>query len=423
MTAPDSVADRDGVAGRRYAVVAGGGTAGHLQPALAIAEALVARGHDRASIEFLGSERGQDAATLSGRGFAVTLLPGRGIVRSLAPRALARNARSTYELVVAVVRGVGVVGRARPRVVVAVGGYASLAGAVGALVHRVPLVLVNVDAVPGAANRLFGRFARASAVGWEGNPLPRAVVTGTPVRPEIAAADRTPTGRAAARAQLGLPDDRSVVVVFGGSLGARQINRAVDGAAGRWRDRDDLAIYHIVGRRDWGEYCDDPAVERVPPLPGAGAGGGPVAVSGAGFPSDDAHGHRGLDLVRVAYEQRMAAVYAAADLVVCRAGAMTVAELAAAGTPAVLVPLPGAPGDHQTANARVLERAAAAVLLPDADCTPVGLAGVVEALVADPGRLAAMGAAAASLGRPDAADAGAAVVEANARPADGRVAA
>ena len=106
----------------------------------------------------------------------MTLLPGRGIVRSQAPRDVARNVRSALGLAVAAVRAVAVVGRARPRVVVAVGGYASVAGAVGALVHRVPLVLVNVDAVPGAANRLFGRFARASAVGWAGTPLPRAEI-------------------------------------------------------------------------------------------------------------------------------------------------------------------------------------------------------------------------------------------------------
>ena len=400
MTDPDRMNDRDDLGHGRYALVAGGGTAGHLQPALAIAEALVARGHPRCSIEFLGSERGQDAATLSGRGFPVTLLPGRGIVRSLSAKDLVQNARSVCELGVAAARAVRVVGRTHPRVVVAVGGYASLAGSIGALVHRVPLVLVNVDAVPGAANRLFGRFARASAVGWEGNPLPRSVVTGTPVRPEIAAVDRSPDARAAARRMLGLPVDRSLLVVFGGSLGARQINRAVDGAAARWSDRDDLAIYHIVGRRDWDAYCDDPAVDRIP----------------ATDASADAGGPDGLDLVRVSYEERMAAVYAAADVVVCRAGAMTIAELAAAGVPSVLVPLPGAPGDHQTANARVLERVGAAVLLPDADCTPVGLAGNVEALLADPDRLEAMGRAAGSLGRPDAADSGARVVEANARP-------
>jgi UDP-N-acetylglucosamine:LPS N-acetylglucosamine transferase len=388
--------------------VAGGGTAGHLQPALAIAEALVEAGHERNSIEFVGSQRGQDAATLAGRGFPVTLLPGRGIVRSLTPKDLVRNVESAWELVVAAGRAIRLVGRARPRVVVAVGGYASLAGSVGALVHRVPLVLVNVDAVPGAANRLLGRFAAASAVGWDGTPLPRAVVTGTPVRPEIAAVRRDPAARSEARAALGLPEDRSVVVTFGGSLGARRINQAVDGMAERWAGRGDVAVYQIVGRRDWDAYAavrshaDDDA--------GTGAGAEGERIERAG------PGPGGPELVRVPYEERMPIVYAAADLVVCRAGAMTVAELAAAGVPAVLVPLPGAPGDHQTANARVLERAGAAVLLPDPECTPAGLTTVVEGLLADPDRLGAMGRAAHSVSRPDAAAAGAAVVEARAKP-------
>ncbi len=400
MTGGPDAGEGRSATGGRFALVAGGGTAGHLQPALAIAEALVDVGHDRGTIEFVGSERGQDAATLAGRGFPVTLLPGRGIVRSLAPRDLARNARSAWELVVAAGRAVRLVGRARPRVVVAVGGYASLAGSVGALVHRVPLVLVNVDAVPGAANRLLGRFAAASAVGWAGTPLPRAVVTGTPVRPQIAAVERDPAARATARAALGLPDGRRVVVAFGGSLGARQINRAVDGMAERWTGRDDVVIYHIVGRRDWETYV---------PTGGTGSGRVERAEPGSGGP----------ELVRVPYEERMHAVYAAADLVVCRAGAMTVAELAAAGVPAVLVPLPGAPGDHQTANARVLERAGAAVLLPDPECSPAGLTTVVEGLLADPVRLEAMGRAAGAESRPDAAAAGAAVVEARAKGGDG----
>ena len=295
----------------------------------------------------------------------------------------------------AAARAVTLVGRARPRVVVAVGGYASLAGAVGALFHRVPLVLVNVDAVPGATNRLLGRFAKASAVGWQGNPLPRAVVTGTPVRPAISATERTPAARDAARAELGILPARRLVAVFGGSLGARQINRAVDGLAEQWCGRGDRAIYQIVGRRDWGAYSDDAAVDRIDRSDG---------------------GADGLDLVRVAYENRMSSVYAAADLMVCRAGAMTVAELAAAGVPSVLVPLPGAPGDHQTANARVLEKVGAAVLLSDAACTPAGLAGVVEELLIDSDRLEAMGRAAKGVARPDAAQAGARVVEANALP-------
>ena len=382
----------------RYALVAGGGTAGHLQPALAIAEALVDAGHERGTIEFVGSRRGQDRATLEGRGFPVTLLPGRGIVRRFGPADLVSNIGAVAGLAVAAVEAFALVVRAHPRVVVSVGGYASLPAALAAVVSGVPLVLVNVDAVPGAANRLFGRFARASAVGWPGNPLPRAVVTGTPVRPEITASGRQPGSRREARRSLGLPEDRPTVAVFGGSLGARRLNEAVAGLADLWKDRVDRSVYHIVGRRDWDEQAH----------PGPSVAGG------------DAPAHPGLGLVTVPFEDRMDLVYRAADLVVCRAGAMTVAELAVAGVPSILVPLPGAPGDHQTANARVLERVGASVLLPDAECDAGTLAHRIDLLLDDPSALETMGRAAASAGRPDAAAAGARVVEANARPAAGK---
>jgi UDP-N-acetylglucosamine--N-acetylmuramyl-(pentapeptide) pyrophosphoryl-undecaprenol N-acetylglucosamine transferase len=381
------------VSGGRYALVAGGGTAGHLQPALAIAEALVRAGHGRHTIEFVGSARGQDRATLEGRGFPFTLLPGRGIVRRLDPPDLVRNAGALLGLGVAAVRALGLVMRTRPRVVVSVGGYASLPASLAAVLTGVPLVLINVDAVPGAANRLLGRFARASAVGWEGTPLPRAVVTGTPVRPQITAVDRQPGARRRAREALGLPVDRPTLAVFGGSLGARRINQAVGGLADLWKDRDDRSVYHVVGRRDWDRW-EGSATRAGGSTPGAG-----------------------LMVVAVPYEERMDLVYAAADLVVCRAGAMTVAELAVAGVPSILVPLPGAPGDHQTANARELGRARAAVLLPDDECQAATLATLADRLLDDPAALEAMGRAAASLGRPDAAEAGARVVEAHARPA------
>jgi UDP-N-acetylglucosamine--N-acetylmuramyl-(pentapeptide) pyrophosphoryl-undecaprenol N-acetylglucosamine transferase len=379
---------------RRYALVAGGGTAGHLQPALAIAEALVRRGHARGSIEFVGSSRGQDRAALAGRGFPVTLLPGRGIVRSLSPADLVRNLGALAGLGVGCLRALSLVSRARPAVVVSVGGYASLPAALSAVLLRVPLVLVNVDAVPGAANRLLGRFARASAVGWEGTPLPRSVVTGTPVRPEIAAVKRSHEEQRSARTELGLPPGRLTVAAFGGSLGARRINQAVTELAALWSERDDTSIYHVVGRRDWDESVEN-----------EGVGGERSGESPAG-----------LCYRRVPYEDRMPLVYGAADVVVCRAGAMTVAELAVAGVPAVLVPLPGAPGDHQSANARVLERVGAAVLMPDPTCDGDRLSRVLGELLGDPGRLESMGKAAGNMGRTDAAEAGAAVVEASAKP-------
>ena len=303
----------------------------------------MAAGHDRASIEFVGSRAGQEAHVLAERGFPFTLLPGRGLVRGFRPRDVAANAGAVAGLACASLRAVGIVVRRRPDVVVSVGGYASLPASLAAVACRVPLVLVNVDAVPGAANRLLGRFARAAAVGWEGTPLPHAVVTGTPVRPAIAALAGGSYDRADARRSLGLHEDRSTVVAVGGSLGARRINDAVVGLATRWADRGDLAIYHVVGRRDWD-----------------------------GSPGNRAGGRGGLDYLRVAYEDRMDLVYAAADVVVGRAGAMTVAELAVAGVPALLVPLPGAPGDHQTANARGARAAGARWWFPTRRARPPG---------------------------------------------------
>ncbi len=364
-------------------MVAGGGTAGHVLPALAIGHALVAAGHPQSSIHFVGSRRGIEARLVPDAGFEVTLLPGRGVVRHLDRE----NLGAVAGLVRALAMALGLVARRRPAVVVSVGGYAGLPCALAAVALRVPLVVAESNAVPGGANRLVGRLARASAVAFEGTALPRAVVTGNPVSPEMAAVDRSPEGRAAARTRLGLLEERMVVAVFGGSLGALRINQATLGLARAWADRRDLAIYHVVGRRDWPEVARD-----LPRAPGGG-----------------------LVYQGVEYEEHMDQVLAAADVVVCRAGATSVAELAVAGVPSVLVPLPGAPGDHQTANARAMVDAGGAVLLVDQQCTPTGLAEVLGSLLAQPGRLATMGRAAARRGRPDAASRVVELIESHAR--------
>lgn len=370
---------------RRYAVVAGGGTAGHALPALAVARALAATGIEPGAIELVASRRGPEGSLLGGEGFPLILLPGRGFSRRRSPAALAANVGALVGITEALARSVAATARRRPRVVVSVGGYASFAPAAAAVLLRVPLVLVNVDAVPGLVHRILARFAAATAVAFPGTPMPRAEVTGTPVRDEVRAVARTPERRAAARQKLGLPADRWTVGAFGGSLGARRVNRAVAALATRWADRGDLALYHVVGRRDWeGERCE------------------------GGF--DGALCYR-----RVPFEQHMDLLYEAADVVVCRAGAMTVAELTVAGVPSVLVPLPGAPSDHQRRNAEALVAAGAAVLLPDGDCTPEALGELLEGLRRDPGRVQAMADAARHLGRPDAAQAVAELVRRHAR--------
>lgn len=360
-------------------LLAGGGTAGHTVPAIAVGRALVAAGVDAGDIRFVGSRRGSEGRLVADAGFAITLLPGRGIQRRLTPA----NVGAVVGLAVAFVRALALVVRSRPKAVLSVGGYAGLPVALAAGLLRRPLVLAEANAVPGAANRVVARFARAAAVSFPGTPLPRPVLTGNPVRPEVLSIDRRPAGRAAAAGTLGIPADRVVIGVSGGSLGARKVNGAVRGLADLWAGRGDVAIHHAVGRRDW------PSFEAPPPS--------------------------ALHYRAVEYEDRMDLVLTVADLWVGRAGGSTCAELGVAGVPGVLVPLPGAPGDHQTANARAMADGGAAVLLADADCDADRLAAVLGPLVDDVTRRQAMGAAARAMGHADAAERVAALLLEHAR--------
>jgi UDP-N-acetylglucosamine:LPS N-acetylglucosamine transferase len=378
------------VSAGRGTVIAGGGTGGHVVPSLQVARAMVARGHDPSTIELFGSRRGHEATTWPSLEFPYTLLPGRGIRRSFSPGAVVANVGAVAGLVWACARALGSFLHHRPRVVVIVGGYASFPAGLAAVVTRVPLVSVNTDAVPGAVNGLLGRFAAANAVAFEGTELPRAHVTGTPVRPELSGLDRSPEGRRAGRTGLGLPAGRQTVTAMGGSLGALRINRAVAALAESWDTCDDLTVYHVTGRRDYDEF----------------AGGAPGGESG-----DDG----GLCYRVVPFEERMPQLYSAADVCVSRAGAMSVAELLISGVPAILVPLPGAPRDHQTRNAEAVVALGAAVHVPDPECDGERLAKELEALLTDADRLRAMGEAARRHAHPDAAARIAELVDAHAR--------
>ncbi len=366
-----------------WAIVAGGGTAGHVLPGLAVARVLTARGHPAESIHFVGSTRGLEARLVPEAGFPVTLLPGRGIQRRLT----LDNIGAAWGLLRSFWKGVGLVRLMRPAVVLTLGGYASLACVLGAWLWRVPVVVTEQNARAGAANRIAGRIARACAVPFDETDLPHKVVTGNPVRPEVLAVDRA-TGRTAARAELGVDAGRTMVAVVTGSLGSRRVNDAVVAAIPEWADRDDLVIRHVIGTRDFDGEAPPPDV----PSPG-------------------------LEYHRVRYEDRMDLVLTASDLLIGRSGGTTVAELAEVGLASVLVPLPGAPRDHQTANAGPLARAGGAILVPDAELDADRLLVEVTPLLDEPSRLTAMGIAARSLARPDAADRVADLVEEHARRA------
>lgn len=355
-------------------LITGGGTAGHTNPGIAVAQALVEQGFDRDLIHFVGAARGNEGMLVGEAGFSIDLLPGRGLLRSLRPDALLQNVGSAKDLLVGVVKAVTILRRRRPAVVLCLGGYAAAPASLAALVRRTPIVVSEQNARASAVNRLVGRFAKVCALPYPDVDLPHGVLTGNPIRPAVVQAVQG-LGPAEARRALGLPEDRAVVAVWSGSLGARRVNNAARALAERWADRADLALYHVVGRRDFADFVDHPHTVTA----------GRLIYS------------------TVEYEDRMPELLVSADVAICRAGASTTAELAVAGLPSILVPLPGAPRDHQTANTVELATVGGAMVVTDAALDAGGLGPILELLLDDRPRLDAMAAAARSVGRPDAA--------------------
>jgi UDP-N-acetylglucosamine:LPS N-acetylglucosamine transferase len=344
----------------------------------AVAEALREQGLTANELRYVGSRRGQEAQLLRGE-IKLTLLPGRGIRRSLYPRDVLINFGAVVGLVTAVVMALVLVRRWRPSVVVSVGGYASFAVSCAAVLWHAPLVLVEFDATPGTAHRLFQRYARirCCAFAEDGDNV---VVTGAPLRHAIEDVDRSSTARATSRSSLVPPIElgRDVVVIMTGSLGSTKVNMAVRELARAWAERNDRTLLHVTGRRDYDEF---------------------LATS----PRTD-----GLDY-RVSAFADMVELWSVADVAVCRAGAITVAELAVLAIPSVLVPLPGAPNDHQTKNALAVVAAGGARMVRDDECTGDVLAQLLDEILA-PATRASMEDGARSLAHPKAAAAIASVV-------------
>jgi UDP-N-acetylglucosamine--N-acetylmuramyl-(pentapeptide) pyrophosphoryl-undecaprenol N-acetylglucosamine transferase len=348
-----------------YAVITGGGTAGHVLPALAVAEALVAAGHEPGEIHYVGAQRGIETELVAASPYGHTFLDVVGLQRGMSRQDLAVNLRLMPKLGAATRAAIVLLRRLRPRVVVSVGGYASLPAAIAGRRLGVPIVTVSYDRRPGRATALTARFAAATAVAFPDSPLPNAVVTGAPVRQKILNVDRG-RDRGEARRSLGLPADRFAVVVTGGSLGSGPLNDAVARYVDAHRDDAGLAVRQVVGTR------------FLPSAP----------------PGRD--GRSGVIHQVIGFDDRIELAYAAADLLVGRGGASTVAEVAVTATPAILVPWSGAAEDHQRENVRWLSDQHGAVLLPEAELASLG--DVVERLRDDPAERAALSAGAAAAG-------------------------
>ena len=355
-------------------VLAGGGTAGHVEPALAVADALSAL-QPGIRIAALGTARGLETRLVPERGYDLRLVTPVPLPRRLnldllrLPWRVRRSVRETRAVFDAVAADV----------VVGFGGYVAVPAYLAARGRfpgrfaparrgRVPVVVHEANARAGLANRLGARIARRVLAAVPDSGLPDAEVVGMPLRASITGLDRAAL-RAEARAHFGFADDARVLLVFGGSQGAASINRAVSAAAGELAAAG-VSVLHAHGPKN--------TLDLRTPEPG-----------------DPPY-------VAVPYLSRMDLAYAAADLAICRSGAMTVAEVSAVGLPAVYVPLPVGNGE-QRLNALPVVDAGGGLLVADADLTPACIGGEVVRLITDTPRLAAMTAAAAGVGHRDAA--------------------
>ena len=341
-------------------VIAGGGTGGHLYPGIAVAREILRREAD-ARVSFAGTSRGIETRVVPREGFALDLLRSTGI----AGGSLRSRARGMALVPVSLWDAWRIVSRRRPDIVIGVGGYSSGPVVLMAALRGVSTMVLEQNAVPGLANRLLARWVRAAAVTFPDTSAffgDRAFVAGNPVRQEFfgdpAGTDTTP--------------GRLRVLVIGGSQGAHAVNVAVVAAVPELvRSVPGFTLVHQTGERD-------------------------LATAQAEYGRDAGHLRAAAFLDPVVDEMR------AADLVIARAGSTTLAELAAVGRPAVLIPLPSR-DDHQLRNAQVLERAGAAAVIAQATLTGARLAEIVRGLAADRAGLARMGAAMRTFARPGAA--------------------
>jgi len=346
-------------------VVAGGGTGGHLYPGIAVAREVTEEGGE---VLFIGTEAGIEARVLPREGFRlVTIRAGR-----FKGMGLTEKIRALMLVPVGIMASMRTFKEFRPDTVLGVGGYASLSAVAAARLVRIPVVIQEQNAYPGLTNRTLGRFADKVALGFKEAapffPEGSSVHTGNPVRSGLGEADRSGSLKA-----FGLDEDKATVLVFGGSGGAHSINMAVTESLGMMDSlTGGLQFIHQTGEKD-------------------------QAVV------EDAYRKSGFTAAVLPFIYDMAAAYASADLVVCRSGALTIAELTSIGKPSVLVPYPHAANNHQELNARVLDDAGAARMVLDRELSGGRIASEITGLVGDVNALSGMAGRCLTLGRPDAA--------------------
>jgi UDP-N-acetylglucosamine--N-acetylmuramyl-(pentapeptide) pyrophosphoryl-undecaprenol N-acetylglucosamine transferase len=343
-------------------LIAGGGTGGHLFPGIALAEELTTR-HHKNDVVFVGTERGLEARVVPAAGYKLETIR----VHGLKGMGLARILKSLFTLPAAFVTSWRLLRKYLPDVVVGVGGYSSGPVVMAAWMQRVPTAVQEQNARPGITNRILGRFARAVFIAFDEArrffPHRKVYLVGNPIRRALL--DNYLRSRAA--------HDHFTLLVFGGSLGASGLNNRMIEALDHLTDlKADLRFVHQTGKND---------VERV----------------------RQAYASQGYSAEVLEFIDDMSGAYARAELVICRAGATTLAELTVSKKASILIPFPFAADNHQELNARAMVDAGAALMFRESELTGRGLADQIRALKADPQRLARMEKASGLLGRPEAA--------------------
>ena len=338
-------------------MIVAGGTGGHVFPALAVAEELRGRAQP---VVWMGTRKGLEARVVPAAGIEMEWIS----IAGLRGRGAAAWLAAPFRISIAIVQALAAMRRRKPVVVLGMGGFVSGPGGVAAWLCRRPVLIHEQNAVAGTTNRLLARIARRVFEAFPGS-FPGGVaaeLVGNPVRREIldlAQRDRAGNGR---------PKDAVHVLILGGSQGARVLNERVPEAMAKLPGGVSVDIWHQAGR------------------------GLETARRG--------YAERGVEARVDAFVEDMAGAYAWADLAVCRAGALTIAELAAAGLGAILVPFPHAVDDHQARNAESFGSRGAGIVVPEREFTPQRLADELAALLERPGRIAGMGASASNLARP-----------------------
>ena len=357
-------------ASHTFAVITGGGTSGHVVPAIAIAELLVDAGHEMSTLHYVGSNRGAEVAMIPAIGLAHTFLAVDGLQRGISLAQMKRNALMVPTMLSALRDAKSLLRKLKPHVVVSVGGYASIPTCRAARSLGIPVVTCSYDRRPGLATSLQSRYAAASAVAYLPSTLRNAVLTGAPVRRNLRTAD-VHALRNSARVSLGISAGARVVVVMGGSLGSAVLNTVTEHLVQNLRGTEHTCVLHIAGDR---------------------------FMNSVQLPITMHHDNGTLSYLRIAYSHDMITMYSAADVVVCRAGASTIAEVSTVGVCAVIVPWKDAAENHQLVNAKWLTDRDGAVLIEEAALTAHHFSQVVTELLRDDDQRAKIASQARELG-------------------------